>query len=132
MTQYCLLLAPPNQTSQEVTHPGITLTEARLTAEFWLVHGYHGFKTRCVIKGAFIHISTSSFPGDVRRHNHPLFGPSSPLASLIGLLHAPTISGWVMALIPFVMTHLQWHNIIRFWLPRIRLPKRSPILGLLS
>jgi hypothetical protein len=34
MTQYCPLLAPPNQTFQEVTHPGTTLTEARLTAEF--------------------------------------------------------------------------------------------------
>jgi hypothetical protein len=34
MTQYCPLLAPPNQTFQEVTHPGITLAEARLTAEF--------------------------------------------------------------------------------------------------
>jgi hypothetical protein len=29
-----LLLAPPNQTSQEVTHPGIALAEARLAAEF--------------------------------------------------------------------------------------------------
>jgi hypothetical protein len=34
MTQYCPLLAPPNQTSQEVTYPGIALAEARLTAEF--------------------------------------------------------------------------------------------------
>jgi hypothetical protein len=34
MTQYCPLLAPPNQTSQEVTHPGTALAEARLTAEF--------------------------------------------------------------------------------------------------
>jgi hypothetical protein len=34
MTQYCPLLAPPNQTSQEVTHPGTVLAEARLTAEF--------------------------------------------------------------------------------------------------
>ena len=33
-TQYCPLLAPLNQTSQEVTHPGTTLVEARLTAEF--------------------------------------------------------------------------------------------------
>ena len=33
-TQYCPLLAPPNQTSQEVTHPGTTLVEARLIAEF--------------------------------------------------------------------------------------------------
>jgi hypothetical protein len=33
-TQYCSLLAPPNQTSQEVTHPGTTLAEARLTADF--------------------------------------------------------------------------------------------------
>jgi hypothetical protein len=32
-TQYCLLSAPSNQTSQGVTHPGTTLTEARLTAE---------------------------------------------------------------------------------------------------
>jgi len=34
MTQYYLFLASSNQTFQEVTHPGITLTEARLTAEF--------------------------------------------------------------------------------------------------
>jgi hypothetical protein len=34
MTQYCPLLAPPNQTSQKVTHLGIALAEARLTAEF--------------------------------------------------------------------------------------------------
>jgi hypothetical protein len=33
-TQYCPLLVPPNQTSQEVTHPGITLAKARLAAEF--------------------------------------------------------------------------------------------------
>jgi hypothetical protein len=34
MTQYYPLLAPTNQTSQEVTHPEITLTEACLTAKF--------------------------------------------------------------------------------------------------
>jgi hypothetical protein len=34
MTQYCPLLAPRNQIFQEVTHPGTTLTEVRLTAEF--------------------------------------------------------------------------------------------------
>jgi hypothetical protein len=33
-TQYCPLLAPLNQTFQEVTYPGITLAEARLTAKF--------------------------------------------------------------------------------------------------
>ena len=33
-TQYCPLLAPPNQTFQEVTHLGTTLAEVRLTAEF--------------------------------------------------------------------------------------------------
>jgi hypothetical protein len=33
-TQYCPLLAPLNQTSQEVTHPSTTSAEARLTAEF--------------------------------------------------------------------------------------------------
>jgi hypothetical protein len=33
-TQYCTLLAPPNQTSYEITHLGTTLVEARLTAEF--------------------------------------------------------------------------------------------------
>jgi cystathionine beta-lyase family protein involved in aluminum resistance len=31
--------------------------------------------------------------------------PSLDPASLIGLVHAPTISGWAMALIPFVTTH---------------------------
>jgi hypothetical protein len=34
MTQYCPLLAPLNQTSQEVIHPGTTLAKARLTVEF--------------------------------------------------------------------------------------------------
>jgi len=34
MTQYCLLLAPPNQASKEVTYLGTTLAEARLTTEF--------------------------------------------------------------------------------------------------
>jgi hypothetical protein len=122
LSQYCPLLEPPNQTSQEVTHSEITLAEARLTAEFWWVHGHHGFKTRCVINGAFIHISTSPFLGDVRRHNHPLLGPSVPACDpheitpfLVSqrvpagiphrLVHAPTISGWTMVLIPFVMTH---------------------------
>jgi hypothetical protein len=33
-TQYCSLLAPPNQTSYEVTYSGTTLAEARLTIEF--------------------------------------------------------------------------------------------------
>ena len=33
-TQYCSLLASPNQTSQEVTHPSTTFAETRLTAEF--------------------------------------------------------------------------------------------------
>jgi hypothetical protein len=33
-TQYCLLLASLNQTSQEVTHLGTTPAKARLTAEF--------------------------------------------------------------------------------------------------
>jgi hypothetical protein len=33
-TQYCPLLAPPNQTFQEVTHPGSSLAEVRLTVEF--------------------------------------------------------------------------------------------------
>jgi len=32
--QYCPLLAPLNQTTQEVTHRGTTLAEARLTAKF--------------------------------------------------------------------------------------------------
>jgi hypothetical protein len=35
MIQYCLLLAPPNQTSQKVTYLNTILAEARLTAEFW-------------------------------------------------------------------------------------------------
>jgi len=75
---------------------------------------------RCVKKGVFIHISTSPFSSDVGCHNHPLLGPSVPagdphgitpfLASQQvpagnhhGLVHAPPISGWGMALIPFVM-----------------------------
>jgi hypothetical protein len=73
---------------------------------------------------AFIHISTSSFLDDVGCHNHPLLGPSVPaddrhgitpfLASEQvpasdphGLVHGPPISGWEMALIPFVTTHPQ-------------------------
>jgi len=35
MIHYCPLLAPPNQTFQEVTHPGTILAEARLIVEFW-------------------------------------------------------------------------------------------------
>jgi len=34
-----------------------------------------GLQTRCVIKGAFIHISTSSFPSDVGRHNTDVANP---------------------------------------------------------
>jgi hypothetical protein len=33
-TQYCPFFTHSNQTFQEVTYPGTTLTEARLTAEF--------------------------------------------------------------------------------------------------
>jgi len=40
MTQYYPPLAPPNKASQEVTHPGTTLVEARLTAKFWQVYGH--------------------------------------------------------------------------------------------
>jgi len=47
-TQYCPLLAPPNQTSQEVTHSSTTLAKAHLTMEFCYVHGHHSFKTRYV------------------------------------------------------------------------------------
>jgi hypothetical protein len=61
-----------------------------------------------VIGGGNIHISTSPspYPGDVRRHNHPLLGPSVPAGGLYELVHAPLISGWAMALIPFVISHL--------------------------
>jgi len=41
----------------------------------------------------------------VERHNHPLFGPSVPAGVPHWLVHAPTISGWAMDLIPFVTTH---------------------------
>jgi hypothetical protein len=76
-TQYCPLLALPNQTSLEVTHLGTTLTKARLTAEF----GHHGFKMHCVKKGVNIYIRTSSFPysGTMGRQNHSLLGPSIPV-----------------------------------------------------
>jgi hypothetical protein len=37
----------------------------------------------------------------------PSLDPASSLASLIGHVHAPTISGWAMALIPIVKTHPQ-------------------------
>jgi hypothetical protein len=80
----------------------------------------------CVIKGAFIHISTSSFPGDVGCHNHPLLGPSVPAGDPHRLVHAPTNSGKAMALIPFVTTHPQWHNIVRFWLPKLDFPRGHP------
>jgi len=60
----------------------------------------------------------------VGRHNHPPFGPSVlagdphgitpflasqqvPAGDPYGLVHAPTISGWAMALIPFVTIHPQ-------------------------
>ena len=78
-----------------------------------------------VIKGVSIHISTSPspYPGDVERHNHPLLRPSvlagglmglahswhpsqrASASDLHGLVHAPPISGWAMALIPFVTPH---------------------------
>ena len=78
-----------------------------------------------VIKGVSIHISTSPspYPGDVGRHNHPLLRPSvlagglmglahswhpsqrASASDLHGLVHAPPISGWAMALIPFVTPH---------------------------
>jgi hypothetical protein len=62
------------------------------------------------IKDAFIHISTSLFPSDVGRHNHPLLEPSVlagdphgitpflasqrvPAGNPLGLVHAPTILG---------------------------------------
>jgi hypothetical protein len=34
ITQYYPLLTPLNQTSEEVTHPGITIEEVHLTAKF--------------------------------------------------------------------------------------------------
>jgi hypothetical protein len=78
-----------------------------------------------VIKGVSIHISTSPslYPSDVGRHNHPLLGPNIPASGLMGLahswhpsqrvfasdlhglVHASPISGWTMALIPFVTPH---------------------------
>jgi hypothetical protein len=94
-----------------------------------LVHGHHGYETRCVKKCTNIHISTSSFSylGDVGRHNHPILGPNVsvsdphritpfltsqgvPDGDHHGLVHAPLISGWAMNLIPFVTTHP--HNTI--------------------
>jgi hypothetical protein len=65
-----------------------------------------------------------TYLGDVRRHNHPLLGPSVlagdpheitqffesqrvPTGDPHKLVHAPPISVWAMVLIPFVMTHLQ-------------------------
>jgi hypothetical protein len=77
-----------------------------------------------VIKGVSIHISTSPSPhlGNVGHHNHPILGPSvpagdpygispflaskrAPTSDLHGLVHVPPISGWTMALIPFVTPH---------------------------
>jgi hypothetical protein len=78
-----------------------------------------------VIKGISIHISTSTSPysGDMRCHNHPLLGLSISAGGLMGLahswhpsqrastsdlhglVHASLISGWVMALIPFVTSY---------------------------
>jgi hypothetical protein len=77
-----------------------------------------------VIKGASIHISISPspYPGDVGHHNHPLLGLSvpandphgispflasqrAPASNLHGLVHISPISGWAMALIPFVTPH---------------------------
>jgi hypothetical protein len=34
ITQYCPFFAPPNQASQEITHPGTTLAETRLIVKF--------------------------------------------------------------------------------------------------
>jgi hypothetical protein len=41
----------------------------------------------------------------------PSLDPASPLASLIRLVHAPTISGWAMTLIPFVTTRFLIKNV---------------------
>jgi hypothetical protein len=70
----------------------------------------------------------------VGRRNHPLFGPSvlagdphgitqflasqrMPASDPYGLVHTLPISGWAMALIPFVTTNLQRYNIVLFRLP---------------
>jgi hypothetical protein len=90
-----------------------------------------GLQTRCVIKDAFIHISTSSFPNDVGLHNHPFFGPSVPA----GVPH------WACAR----SHHLRLGNgsdticndsppmtqYCPLLAPQTRLPQRSPILRLL-
>jgi hypothetical protein len=34
-TQYCTLLALPNQNSQGITYPDTTIAKAHLTAKFW-------------------------------------------------------------------------------------------------
>jgi len=52
-----------------------------------------GLQTRCVIKGAFIHISTSSFPGDVGRHNHFVEGSKQDVHHLrsFAFVHIPRV-----------------------------------------
>jgi hypothetical protein len=73
-TQYCPLLAPLNQTSQEVTHPGTTPAEARLTVSSDGIITITALKCVVVIEGRSIHISTSPCPGNVGRHNQPNIG----------------------------------------------------------
>jgi hypothetical protein len=103
------------------------------------------FKTHCVKKRVNIHISTSpfSYTCNVERHNHSFLGPSVPAGDPHGinpflasqrvpisgphrLVHAPPISSWAMALIKFVTTHPQRHNIVRFWLPKLDFPRGHP------
>jgi hypothetical protein len=59
------------------------------------------------------------------------FDPTSPLASLIGLVHAPTISGWAMALIPFVTSPLASLEIFSFKKKSFYLKKKKTCLLLM-
>jgi hypothetical protein len=89
-TQYCPLLAPLNQTFQEVTHLGTAPAEARLIRSSDGIITITSLKDVVVIEGESIHISTSPYPDNVGRHNHPLSGPSVPAGGLHGLVHAPS------------------------------------------
>jgi hypothetical protein len=55
-----------------------------------------------------MHLSTSPFPGDVRRHNHNLLGPSIPAGDPYGITSF-LVSHRVPASDPYRLVHASPH-----------------------
>ncbi|GLT64463.1 hypothetical protein SLA2020_369550 [Shorea laevis] len=53
-----------------------------------------------------------SIPNDVGHYNHPLLGPNVLAGNSHGLVHAPPISDWAIALIPYVTAHHTYDTIL--------------------